>query len=315
MEIKRDQFFLFFKGELSPEQNAEIMAWADESEENYAMLQEERMIFDMVNLASDAEPAAPSVRKLHFSWKAAAIAACFVALLSTGLFLSRTASPKVDMMAETCVTAPSGTRSQVTLPDGTQVWLNSGSTMRYSAFPEGKGKREVILDGQAKFDVAKDADHPFVVHTYLADIEVLGTSFDVIADRERNRFETALFTGKVSITQPGVNGNHYELAPSQKMTLAGSELKLEQIEDYDIYSWVDGLYCFTDKPFSQVLSDMENYFDIKVVCEVDQKEQDARLTGKFRLSDGLDYALRLFQLSTGLQYSYDSNNAVVTITR
>lgn len=313
MKTNRDRLFLFFKGELSPEEEAEIIEWAEESEENYASLQEERMIFDMINLADDSVLESPKVRRFSFSWKMAAVAASLVAVISSALLLARPHA-QVDMLAQTCITAPSGTRSQVTLPDGTQVWLNSGSTMKYSAFPQGKGKREVVLDGQARFDVSKDAEHPFVVHTYLADIEVLGTSFDVIADSGRNRFETALFEGRVNVSQQG-SGKGYVLEPSQKLSYSGSEMRIGAIENYDIYSWVDGLYSFRDKPFSQILADMENYYDVRINCKIDLNKTDEALTGKFRLNDGLDYALRLLQISTGFHYTYSDDKETVTITR
>lgn len=78
------------------------------------------------------------------------------------------------------VTVPSGQRANVILPDGTDVWLNAGTTIRYPiSFM--KGKREIILDGEAYFEVVHNEKCPFVVHTYAMDVEVLGTKFNVEA--------------------------------------------------------------------------------------------------------------------------------------
>ncbi|MCQ2135167.1 MAG: FecR domain-containing protein [Bacteroidales bacterium] len=314
MEINRDIFFKFFNGELSENESIELISWAEKSQDNYAMLEKERQLFDLLNLAPEecfAEPEV-KVRRLTFVWKALSVAAGVAALIAAALFL-RTPDKSQYMVADTVVTAPAGSRSLVNLPDGTQVWLNAGSSMTYSALPGKDGKREVSLEGQARFDVSKDEAHPFVVHTYLADIEVLGTSFDVIADKDRGLFETALFTGKVSITTPD-GKTSCVLSPSQKVILGDKKLLLGSIENYDIYNWIDGLYCFRDRPFSQIILDMEKYFGTQIDCQVASAVADEKLTGKFRVSDGLDFALKVLQISLDFNYTFDESNESVIIT-
>lgn len=314
MNIDRVILFRFFSGELSPDESAKIIAWAEESPENYEKLLQERRLMDIVNLAPEESFTQQKTKRLPFSWRALGIAAGIAAILSFAIFF-KPARQNQNVLAETTVTAPSGSRSMVTLPDGSEVWLNSGSTLKYSSANIKDGKREVELDGQAKFDVAKDADHPFVVHTYMADIEVLGTSFDVIADKARNAFETALFTGKVSISSPLWDGQSIVLLPDQKVVLEDKKIKTSQIVDYDVYSWINGLYCFKDKPFPEILEDMEKYFNTDIECSLSKELMEEKLTGKFRINDGLDFALRALQISLDFNYKFEEGNERVTITK
>lgn len=313
MDINKEIMTMFFTGELTPEQSAEVIAWAKESDENYATLESERRLFDLVNLSDDSCFSEEAPKKLHFlNWKRGfSIAAGLAAVLAIALFVK---TPGISQMtAETSISAPAGGRSLVTLPDGSEVWLNSGSTMTYSSNLANSKLREVKLDGQARFEVAKDEKHPFIVHTYLADVEVLGTSFDLIADESRNIFETALFTGSVSVSAPGRSGTKYVLSPSQKLVLDGNKLEMANIIDNDIYQWIDGLYCFKDRSFANIVTDMEKYYNVKIDCNVDSQTAKEKLTGKFRITDGLDFALRVLQISLDFDYAFDQNNEKVTI--
>lgn len=313
MKFDRNILISFVNGELSPEQCAEVIAWAKESPENYEMLERERRLVDLVNLAPDNSFPQSKVRRLSFVWKAAGIAAGIAAILSFALFIK---APKgaQNILAETVVSAPAGSRSMVTLPDGSEVWLNSGSSIKYLPVRSKDGKREVELDGQARFDVVKDTDHPFVVHTYVADIEVLGTTFDVIADKERDTFETALFTGKVKLSSPLWDGKTIYLSPDQKLSFNGSKYQVSAVVDYDTYQWIDGLYCFNAKPFSQIIEDMEKYFNTDIECNVGPELASETLTGKFRINDGLDFALRALQISLDFKYRFGEGNETVIIS-
>jgi len=314
MDFNRDIFFRFFKGELSAEECSGLMAWAKESEDNYATLENERKMFDLLNLAPDECFEESKVRRFPLLWKVVGAAASVVLLVAASLFIIKPGRNNDIMVAETVVSAPSGARSLVKLPDGSEVWINSGTTLAYSTMPSKDGRREVTVEGQARFDVAKDEEHPFIVHTYFADLEVLGTSFDVIADKEREIFETALFTGSVSISTPGSKEPLCILTPDQKVFRSGRKLSLGSIENYEVYNWIDGLYCFRDRTFSQIVDDLKLYFGTEIDFNVKPELASEKLTGKFRVNDGLDSALKVLQISLDFKYAFNDDNQSVTIT-
>ncbi len=115
--------------------------------------------------------------------------------------------------------APKGSRTRTVLPDGTTVWLNAGSKLYYSGDLSGP-TREVKLEGEAFFDVVKQPDHPFIVHTSGIDIKVLGTSFNVKSYPEDKTVETTLYRGLVKVfRETESEGSAIELRPNEKLIL------------------------------------------------------------------------------------------------
>ncbi len=316
MIVDKDTLFLYFSGLLKPEEVSDVMAWASASDENMAELLRERKLFDAIQLADDKVfGQAPRRRRrpvgqyiYRFAFGLALLAALTLALRQfTDIFPDRA-------VAMNCISVPAGERAQVTLPDGTSVWLNSGTTMQYPTSFEHRRKREVTVDGQVYLDVAHDARHPFIVHTYLADVEVHGTVFDVNAKEQDRVFETSLFEGKVSVSLPNAADRRIFLSPDKKLTLRDNKLWLSQIDDYDVYKWREGLYCFRDKHFSEIIRDLQRYYGKEIVYEPDPKLERDALTGKFRIKDGLDYALQILQTSIRFDYTRDQENNKIFIT-
>ena len=214
-------------------------------------------------------------------------------------------------LAMQTITVPAGQRVNLDLPDGSNVWLNAGTKMQYPvSFMT--GKREVILDGEAYFEVVHNEKSPFVVHTSTLDVEVLGTKFNVEAYSARKIFETSLMEGKVKVKLPHDDKNSVVLVPNQKTTLIDGRLVVSKIDDYNVYRWKEGLYCFRNKPFADIIKDLEKYYDLSI--QMDKKEiAKVALTGKFRISDGLDYALRVLQNDVAFTYQRNRDNDVIHI--
>lgn len=316
MIVDKDTLFKYFSGLLKPEEVSDVMAWANASEENMATLLRERKLFDAIQLADDKVFGQISRRRrrpvgqyiYRFAFVLVLLAALTLALRQfTNVFPDRA-------VAMSSISVPAGERAQVTLPDGTSVWLNSGTTMSYPTDFDHRRKREVTVDGQIHLDVTHDGRHPFVVHTYLADVEVHGTVFDVNAKKEDRVFETSLFEGKVSVSLPHAAGKRIFLDPDKKLTLRDNKLWLSKIDDYDVYKWTEGLYCFRDKHFSEIIRDLQRYYGKEIVYEPDPGLEKDALTGKFRIKDGLDYALQVLQTSIRFDYSRDQENNKIFIT-
>ena len=110
------------------------------------------------------------------------------------------------------IKVPAGQRANLTLPDGTNVWLNARSEMRYPAVFTGN-KREITLDGEAYFEVTHNEDKPFVVQTNKCNVEVLGTKFNVEAYSDSEDFCTSLMEGSVRVSDKGNPSESLVLAP------------------------------------------------------------------------------------------------------
>ncbi|RPD38097.1 FecR family protein [Chitinophaga barathri] len=123
------------------------------------------------------------------------IAACCLLLVAGGIYFSGILSPAELKV----VTTDAGMKTRIRLSDGTMMWLNAGSTVKY---PQkfGKTAREVYLSGEAYFDVTQDANRPFIIHTDKMNIRVLGTSFNVRSYKDEKFSETALISGAVEVT-------------------------------------------------------------------------------------------------------------------
>lgn len=273
-------------------------------------------------LPTDAAQASPNTapRKhiLRFSHRLVRYAAAAVLLIiaTWALFhpfrpLNQEAAAEEPVMAS--LTALAGQRITITLQDGTQVWLNSNSTLRYPTQFD-KGTRRVELDGEAYFDVAHDKKHPFIVTTAHYDIEVLGTEFNVLAYQDSPFFKTSLIEGAVKIYDPDNKTLALHLSPSQEATLAenGGELVASTFTDTDFLRWKEGIYAFDDCTFAQIIEQLQHYYGTPITIDNNRLAQ-FRISGKFRLQDGLETALKNMQLVARFKYKIDPETNAIRI--
>ena len=214
-----------------------------------------------------------------------------------------------NQLAFQTIHVPSGQRVDIVLPDSTHVWLNANTTMTYPlAFME--DRREVIIDGEAYFEVKHNAKCPFTVHTAQMDVTDLGTKFNVEAYSDKGYTETSLMEGKVEI---GVGGKQtYVLEPGQKLWVMGGQIKRSTIDDPDTYRWREGLNCFNNKPVSSIMKDFEKYYGIRI--QIRKKSiRNVVLSGKFRIAEGLDYALSVMQAEVPFQYHRNEEDSTLYI--
>lgn len=314
--MDRDLLYRFFEGDVSVEEMKLVKEWAEASEENGKLLRRERKLFNAMILAGHVEPADRSTisykKKNYFIREFLKIASAVLITVGITATLFSIGRDKDDVnVAMQTITVPAGQRVNLDLSDGTNVWLNAGTKMQYPiSFM--KDKREVILDGEAYFEVVHNAKSPFIVRTHAMDVEVLGTKFNVEAYSKRNIFEASLMQGRVKVKSPNNEKMAVVLLPHYKTTLIDRRLVVSKIDDYNVYRWKEGLYCFKNKPFARIMEDLEKYYDLKI--QLDKKSiANVILTGKFRISDGLDYALRVLRKDVAFTYRRDKNNDVIYI--
>lgn len=159
------------------------------------------------------------------------------------------------------LTTPIGGQYRITLPDGTSVWLNAGSSLRYPTTFTGK-ERKVELTGEGYFEVAKNASMPFYVTTDNGvEVLVLGTHFNVNAYSDEKNVTTTLLEGAVMV-------NHNTLAPGQQAVAGSNSLKIVKDADVDVVvAWKEGVFKFNDANIDMVMKQLSRWYDIDIKYE------------------------------------------------
>lgn len=314
--MEKDTLYKFFEGIASVEEKKAVRNWLETSEENREELFREREFFDAVILSDERAKITKQVpieksrmRRLVIELtKVAAVIA--VMLLAGGYWHTQKMNEQLGELqaAVNTISVPAGQRANLQLSDGTNVWLNARTTMTYPAFFTGSS-REIQLDGEAWFEVEPDAEKPFIVHTEGYDVEVLGTSFNVEAYSGSSAFEAALMEGEVLISSPGLP-RKIRLTPGYKAVGANGTLVAGIIEDYDIYRWKEGLICFKNMNFLDLMKEFEKCYGIRIIVENKQIGNKV-FSGKFRIPDGIDSALRVLQKEG--RYTFERNSEEDTV--
>jgi ferric-dicitrate binding protein FerR (iron transport regulator) len=249
---------------------------------------------------------------------------------------NRVASHKQEQENE--VVAKKGARSKLVLPDGSQVWLNSETRLIYPGnFND--SLREVELEGEAYFDVVKDIERPFIVHTSGIDIHVVGTAFNVKSYRTEPTIETTLIHGTIEIVKKNQpDAPRLTLLPHQKLVFNKAEdkqlKKNEEIPEVNIIkpnaaisitalpknipdtsiietSWIYNKLLFEGERFSELAKRMERWFNVKIEFKND-KVANYRLHGSF-VNETIEEALQALKLSVA--FSYKINGEEVEIDK
>lgn len=226
------------------------------------------------------------------------------------------------------INVPVGSKTMITLSDNTKVWLNSGSTLRYSDYSDAD-KREVYLEGEAFFDVVENKHKPFIVKTTDISIKVLGTKFNVKSYPGENFVETTLIDGLIvieEITARKEQKMNITLHPNQKATFtrATKELALdgisrkkitpmpikkvsiiEKVDPEPITSWKDNKLIFNNELFRSLLPKLERWYDVEIQLE-DTVINNYRYTGLFE-KETVEQALEALKLATPFEYTINKN--------
>ena len=158
-----------------------------------------------------------------------------------------------------------GEHAKIVLSDGTQIWLNAGSRVKYPLAFKGD-TREVYLTGEAFFDVAKDKKHPFIIHTDKMDTKVLGTSFNVQAYPDQTTQEVSVLTGRVNVKSTVTEENVY-VTPGQKVVFKSHDNKLQAFKDVPVNSislWRKNIIVFEDAPLPEVIATINRNYNVTV---------------------------------------------------
>ena len=198
-----------------------------------------------------------------------------------------------------------GVRTKFKLPDGTLVWLNNDSKLRYPAV-FGEKRRLVELDGEGYFEVTKNPQKPFIVNTKSIGIKVLGTKFNVSSYDSDQKTEVALLEGKVALLKDGTRDRPdnliSNLAPGEIAKFKKEDHKLTIVRtDVNRYiAWKEGKLVFYETPFDEIIPKVERWYNCSIILK-DKAINKLHLTATFE-GENLEQALNLMTMATPIKY-------------
>ena len=320
-EIDEEVLVAFLKGELDAAQAAAVEAWYDRSAANRRMLGQVYYILyvsDRINDAAgiDVERSLRQFkRRMHAGRRIplrrvavrTAAAAVIAAVLLAGGFTTVSLSKRLAQPVT--VVTQLGERSQVVLPDGTKVWLNSSSSVEYVA-PFFSRQRRVKMEGEAYFEVEHDRRAPFVVSTNGLDIEVLGTRFNIRNDDNEHRVTTVLLEGAVKAYASGREQASVRLHPAQQLVFdtRTHAMRLTDCPSAErSINWIDGRFCFEHDTFGEIVAELKRYYNVDIRF-MDTRLRDMRFSGNFRVEDGIYHIMSVLQLTYKFNYRIAGND-------
>jgi ferric-dicitrate binding protein FerR (iron transport regulator) len=257
------------------------------------------------------KPAAAKRRTVITEWLKIAAAVAITLSVSWMVFHAAPAKEEPLQAKMNTVRVPAGQTVNLTLADGTNIWLNARTTLQYPGVFSGNS-REVILSGEGFFDVAHDNEKPFVVHAGEYNITALGTQFNVDAYPGSAGFTASLLEGSIRVSSASDSSQNIILQPNTMARLREGKLVAEVIADLNYFRWRDGLISFKDTPFNILMEKFEKCYGITIVVE-NRSVKNYAPTGKFRQSDGIDYALRVLQRDFKFRFERDDENHIIYI--
>lgn len=198
------------------------------------------------------------------------------------------------------------------LPDGSEVTLNRYSTLTYPKRFKG-GKRQVTLEGEARFDVTKDTLHPFIVQAEAVCVQVLGTHFNVEAYKADKQVKTTLLEGRVAVSAEGAE-QRLVLSPGENAVFDKRTLRLTQHASphaSDEVLWTHGILYFQQESLQEIARQLTNAYHREVRIDDDSLRR-YRVTATFRTDEGLADILGLLQEATGFNFRTEGDAYVIT---
>jgi ferric-dicitrate binding protein FerR (iron transport regulator) len=308
----------YFNGQLPADKEAELVEWLKLKAENRELFQQVKANLDYQEMTHPLlevsytelqnklfinqqinSKFSGNFRKIQRSILqiAAILLIGLVSGFSLGYLLQKPEQPGTEVAwFETHVSR--GEKSQLMLPDGSKVWINSESNLSYpSNFMS--GNRVIKLSGEAYFEVAKSDNKPFLVKTRDYDIRVLGTKFNVTAYADFKRTETSLIEGKIEILK---GDKVFPAAPGQEITFINHHFSIKETNTNLSTKWKDDIFDFDKIPFKELIVRLERWYDVEI--EIQNTElNDILYSGIFKNEETIWQVLNTFQLTIPIRYS------------
>ncbi|WP_316794676.1 FecR family protein [Pedobacter frigoris] len=204
------------------------------------------------------------------------------------------------------VSTPKGGTYKIILPDGSRVWLNAASMLKFPSTFSNLINRNVELSGEAYFEVAKDKNHPFVVKSHQQEVKVLGTHFNISSYIDEDQTSTTLLEGQVQVTSDGKNRI---LKPGQQSVIdANGKIAVQEADVDGVMSWKNGLFVFDDEPLESIMKKVSRWYDVEVVYQGIDKNK--RFGGSVSRFDHVSKVLRQLELTGSVHFKIEGGRII-----
>lgn len=201
---------------------------------------------------------------------------------------------------------PRGGQFMIILPDGSKVWLNAATALRYPTAFRGN-TREVQLTGEAYFEIAPNAQMPFIVKVNNMEVKVLGTHFNIMSYPDENNVQTTLLEGAVQVQH---DTTALRLHPGQQAYLHGNNMTVKEHVDVDeIVAWKNGYFHFNHESLPGVMRQISRWYDVEVIYETNIPERE--FGGKIERNSSLNDVLKILELSN-VHYKIKDRKIIIT---
>jgi len=242
-------------------------------------------------------------------WQYAAVACVILFFMCAIFYLS--VIPKSEKVVEYQeIIVPKGEIQKIILPDKTTVFINSDSKLKYNKH-FGEEKREVILEGEACFDVEYDPETPFIVHTFENDITVLGTAFDVFAYPNENIYRASLERGKISVSHNSEKAIELKVNQNYQLLRNSNQAKIFETKNVQSYSsWKEGKIVFRNQRFTDILRKLERSHNVIFNLQ-NKKVENCKYTGTFTTDDEINTILDVIKYTTLFEYEIVKDTVII----
>jgi len=251
------------------------------------------------------------------------------------LFIEKNNTGTVSPQAISSVVTKNGNRTKVVLPDGSQVWLNAGSNLEYNNLVFNGELREVSLNGEAYFDVVKNTDKPFIIHTRKMDIKVLGTAFNVRSYNNEKIAEASLIRGLIEVTLKDRKDQKIILKPNEKISISTEEkatvpekspvikpktspapqIVIKELQPNPLnniigeIAWTQNKLFFDAESLEEIGLLLERWFGKKVLIQ-NEALKTVRYTGNFE-NESLEEVLAYLKLSNPFNFRMENDTVII----
>lgn len=207
-----------------------------------------------------------------------------------------------------------GETYQVQLPDGTRIWLNAASSIKYKANLSKQNERKVYLSGEAYFEVAKDKKHPFIVNTGTQEVKVLGTHFNINAYEDEDKITTTLIEGLVQISpqknQVNSSVSPILLHPGEQASYQQGEISINKVDAENSIAWKKGVFVFQNENIASVMRKISRWYDVNVIYE-DESLQNIPLEGSITRFTNISKILKMIELTKLVKFKIEGKTVFI----
>ena len=211
------------------------------------------------------------------------------------------------------LTIPKGGQFFVELSDGTKVWLNSDSKLKYPvSFIKGNPREIELVYGEAYFEVSKSIKHngdAFILKTNEQSINVLGTMFNVKAYRDENEIITTLIEGSVRVSNH-INKSVLKPGQQSKLSQAKNDFEISTVEIEEFVSWRKGEFSFTNKPLKEIMRVLSRWYDVDIFIK-NEEMKGVGFTGVISKQQSLEYILEIIQKTNNMSYKIKNKYIII----